>query len=513
MSLYEALAKVALRGPQAAVPRLGLVSPKEPSARWLSPAGDLSVDELLRGASSAAERKRAALEMDTERAATKPALAEGVLNWLSKVDWDEQRASLGSRRADLTSIIIPTFEDWSMTRRAVLSVLETTSHLDVEVIVVDNGSRFHVSRILNAVFHGVPNVLIHTNPINLNFAGGINCGFGLSSGRVVVLLNNDTMVQPGWLEPMVAAIQGDDVVGVQPLLVYPSGTIQCAGVAFGPHNTLPYHFLAGHPQEDVERIGSAAFKQFSAITAACVMIRAADFAAVSGLDEGFANGQEDIDLCLRLREELPDKYFEVVPDSQVIHLEGESESRIVARYVNRERFWRRWAGRIPDRDDWRYRGIGVLGVSFLPLDVEDGELGMSRGTAYFLNRARSTRDGHVILLRAAVRLVQDERPAVQDTLREAVAAIARRAEEGDVQLAVDSLESRYRPSRYLDDVVFHFSVDTLLNPQPGAVNIGVELSDRQFTEQERATLDGVLPVADVVDPSGLPSFWAGLRDD
>lgn len=267
------------------------------------------------------------------------------------IDW---ATVLGERVAGRVSIVIPTFQDGAMTSRAVASVLRNRGDADVEVVVIDNGSEPAVGQHLVASFLTDDRVGYHRMPRNLNFAQGSNVGFARSTGDVVVFLNNDTEVRPGWLEPLVAALEADDVLGAQPLLLYPDDSIQTAGTVFPARDTIPCHFLVGHPPEDAERLGD---QRFHVVTAAALAMRAADVAALQGFDTAFVNGMEDVDLCLRAHE-LRAGDFLVTPASKVTHHEGKTPGRGARIPQNRAVFMDHWRGRLPQPEPERWAAAG-----------------------------------------------------------------------------------------------------------------------------------------------------------
>lgn len=257
--------------------------------------------------------------------------------------WERASEAAPTRVPGRVSVVMPTKDDVAMTVRAVRSVCETARDADVEVIVVDNGSALETRIGLAGALCGEPRVRIESIHRNLNFAIGSNVGLTRSSGELVLFLNNDTVARPGWLEPLLRAIEDPEVVGVQPLLVYPDESIQSAGTVWVAREELPVHFLAGQPPEDA--VG-AAEHPFPAITAAAALFRAVDLLAVRGFDPRYRNGMEDVDLCLRLREERGG-IFRVVPESVIEHHEGETPGRSVHKTENRRLFLQRWHGRLP----------------------------------------------------------------------------------------------------------------------------------------------------------------------
>ncbi|GGF42626.1 hypothetical protein GCM10011519_15630 [Marmoricola endophyticus] len=268
----------------------------------------------------------------------------------SHLDWDAQRRGLPERRAGLVSVCIATFEDWAMTTAAVESVLaaadlvpEGAPGADVEVVVLDNGSRRGVAGVLGSRFAGEDRVRVRTVPCNLNLAIGADVAFHESRGEHVVFLDNDTQVHPGWLPPLLAALEDPDVLGAQPLLVHPDGTVQSAGLVFTGAQEPPETLLAGRPGADARRLGSY---PLHAVSASALAVRASDVVDLKGFDVRFVNGLEDSDLCLRAVDG-GERRFRVVTEASVTHLGRGTEGRR-DRVEGNLRLWHeRWAGRVP----------------------------------------------------------------------------------------------------------------------------------------------------------------------
>ncbi|MBV1780722.1 glycosyltransferase [Paeniglutamicibacter sp. ABSL32-1] len=268
------------------------------------------------------------------------------------VDWPamEERASVPGR----VTISMPVYQDWLMTVRAVRSVLDRSGSVDIEVVVVDNGSAYHYSVVLGLLLESDPRVKYVRLPRNMNFAVGSNYGAYLGTGEFTCFLNNDTIVRDGWLEPLLERLQNPEVLAVQPLLQYPDDSIQTAGTVFMAENRLPGHFLANHPPEDAATVADS---EFSAITGACMLWRTKDVASLRGFDPFFVNGMEDIDLCLRAIEQNGG-YFAVDPRSKVTHHESKTPGRGRNIVSNRSAFMKRWAGRLPSPETDKYVRAG-----------------------------------------------------------------------------------------------------------------------------------------------------------
>jgi len=275
------------------------------------------------------------------------------------VDW----AALAERPVDAStvSVIIPTYDDWELTKAAVESVVESdgVGDLAVEVLVYDNGSSITVSAVLDALDAKHDQLTVIHSPANHGFALGNNLALVHARGATVVFLNNDTTVPADWLTPLTESLRHDEVLGAQPLLLFPSGSVQCAGVAFPSTGGLPHQFLQGFPVEDARCVDDL---RFSAITGAALAMRTADAVALQGFDPLFTNGMEDVDLCQRLAARRPG-HFVVRSAAPVVHHESRTPGRFLKHMQNRLLYLDRWAGVDEPRDDvdlWARAGYRVL---------------------------------------------------------------------------------------------------------------------------------------------------------
>jgi len=271
------------------------------------------------------------------------------------IEWD----SLAARTPTpgLTSVVVPTFEDAELTTACVESLLAGGD--DVEVVVWDNGSSREVAEQLEPL-GAHDRVTLVRSETNHGFALGNDYALRECHGDVVVFLNNDTTVPPRWTAPLRAALADPDVLGVQPLLLYPSGAVQCAGIAFPTCGGLPHAFLQGFPVEDAAGVDEL---EFAAVTGAALAVRWEDAVALQGFDATYTNGMEDVDLCLRLAALRPG-HFRVVTDAPVVHHESRTPGRYDKHLVNRAVYLDRWQRVAEPRDDaalWATRGFAVAG--------------------------------------------------------------------------------------------------------------------------------------------------------
>jgi len=245
------------------------------------------------------------------------------------IDWDAVTESASRRPADLVSIVMLTYADWRMTLEGVQAVLANTEMSSVEIIVVDNGSPASVADILSQGLSGNDRVrLTHLNR-NMNFALGSNLGFALSRGSRVVFLNDDAQVQPGWLPPLVQALDAaENVRAVQSVIINADGETENTGLSVSN----------GRASVRTELTSST---HIDAVSAVAAMFRASDFARCRGFDPIFSNGSEDADLCLRLAKSM-DAVFSVAPSSRVTHFGVFSPGRFAATPGNERIFQERW---------------------------------------------------------------------------------------------------------------------------------------------------------------------------
>ncbi len=256
-----------------------------------------------------------------------------------------QHGYLGSASGEpgKVSIIIPAYNNLQLTRQAVQAVLDNTVYPDYEIILIDNASADGTRE----AFQSHPDLLYIRNEQNVGFARANNQAAEYAAGEFLVLLNNDTIVQPGWLTHLVASLEADvGIVGAR--MIYPNETVQHAGVVFGEGEHPPYHIYSGlpmrHPAVNQRR-------EFNAVTAACLLVRRSLYAQVKGFNENYINCYEDVDLCLKVRHAGWRIIYE--PNALVIHLEGKSAGRqdkIAHSYLL---LLERWRGQL-QRDDLEY---------------------------------------------------------------------------------------------------------------------------------------------------------------
>lgn len=247
-----------------------------------------------------------------------------------------------SGAAPAVSVIVLNYDKSLLTLQALYMLDAYTEPGQIETIVVDNGSRPEAFATLARHAHGATLVRLD---VNRGFGEANNIGVEHAHGQLLVFLNNDAFVRPGWLAPLRAAIEADPRVGaVGAKLLYPDGRLQEAGAMISACGTAVQR--GKHLDPSVSAFNNPGPVDYC--SAAALMVRADAFRTVLGFDLCWDPAYyEDADLCLKLRTiGLATVY---APGAEVVHIEHATSSDssldlrlhdIVA--INRRKFVGRW---------------------------------------------------------------------------------------------------------------------------------------------------------------------------
>jgi GT2 family glycosyltransferase len=239
------------------------------------------------------------------------------------------------------SVVVPVHNREGLTRRCLQRVLGDLPP-DCEAIVVDDASTDTTPQLLAELGEAICSLRLERNA---GFAAACNAGAGAARGEQLVFLNNDTEPELGWLQALLGyAAQHPAAAIVGARLLYPTGTVQHAGVVFG-QDGYPHNLYAGFPA-DHPAVNRA--RRLQAVTGACMLVRRASFERLGGFDEGYFNSMEDVDLCLRLGEAGGEVHY--CPEATVVHLESASRGHEEKFEPSVARYRERWRDRV-HRDD------------------------------------------------------------------------------------------------------------------------------------------------------------------
>lgn len=216
------------------------------------------------------------------------------------------------------TVVIPTKGTQALLDECLTSLAATLpSAARLDIIVVNNGRDVTLPR----AYPFRIRVNVERRPFN--WSAYNNAAAAQSNAEFLLLLNDDvTSVRSGWLDHMIEACAAPTVGPVAPILVYPDGAVQHAGIALGADG-LPFHRDKLMPVEDfVARYGGAPFEVF-AVTGACMLVSRSLFTHLGGLDTRFALSYNDVDFCRRAA--AIHRRAMVVPAAQLVH--GETRTR------------------------------------------------------------------------------------------------------------------------------------------------------------------------------------------
>lgn len=224
----------------------------------------------------------------------------------------ENGITLGSFRINykikgnpLVSIIIPTKDKVDFLIKCVNSVLEKTKYKNFEIIITDTGSEEkETHQFYDEIKKNKKVRIINWSGKKFNYSAVNNFAVDKSKGEFLLLLNNDTeVISPDWIESMLGHAQQKNVGAVGAKLLYPDGKIQHAGVILGIMGVANHASLLigddtiqGFPVPNSKDMT----RNFSAVTAACLMIEKKKYNQVKQLDEKFRIAFNDVDFCLKL---------------------------------------------------------------------------------------------------------------------------------------------------------------------------------------------------------------------
>lgn len=255
------------------------------------------------------------------------------------------------------SIVIPVHDQWALTAGCLASVVADFSSVGYEVIVVDDASGADTAAKLRELV-GITLVRLDENQ---GFIGAVNAGVAAARGRFIVLLNNDTVVRPGWLDALVRTAESSPDVGVVGAkLVYPDGRLQEAG-------GIVWDDASGHNYGRDQDPNDPAYnfvREVDYCSGACLLVRRELLAAVGGLDARYSPAYyEDTDLCFAARAHGYRVLYQ--PVAEICHLEGGSHGTDVAsgvkqhQVVNQGVFLEKWREELALQSppDWEHRRL------------------------------------------------------------------------------------------------------------------------------------------------------------
>ncbi len=234
-----------------------------------------------------------------------------------------------------TSIIILTYNNLQYTRQCIESIRKNTKLGSYEIIIVDNASTDGTKEWINEQ-HGIASI---QNEENNGFPKGCNQGIEIAKGDNILLLNNDVIVTPNWLENLLKCLYSSDDIGAVGPVSNNVAYYQQIDVNYSSLDELN-EFATKHNVTD-----SSKWEERIKLIGFCMLIKRTVFEKIGLLDERFSPGNfEDDDLSIRIRNE---GYKNILCTDTFIHhygnasfIKNENYEKLLSE--NEEKFKEKW---------------------------------------------------------------------------------------------------------------------------------------------------------------------------
>lgn len=250
---------------------------------------------------------------------------EATVEFLPKPMYGMYHTIYSTKDNPLVSILIPNYNHKAILKTCIDSLYNVNTYKNFEIVIVENNStEKEIFDYYEELKKSHDNIQVVTYKGEFNYSRINNFGMKYTNGDYVLLLNNDTeVISPTALSEMVGCIIRPEVGAVGAKLLYEDDTVQHAGVVIG------FSGYAGHVNHGINKddygymVRARINCNYSAVTAACMMVKKSVFNKVGGFDEQFVVACNDVDLCLKICKE---KYL-IVYNAFALWHHYESKSR------------------------------------------------------------------------------------------------------------------------------------------------------------------------------------------
>jgi ADP-heptose:LPS heptosyltransferase/GT2 family glycosyltransferase len=336
---------------------------------------------------------------------------------------DTWRVECSMAAPGLVSVIMPTRAARGLVEAAIRSVRAHTPDGTVEIICPEN---IHPDQPQWKAWLGIHADVVLELAEDFNWSRFNNLGAAAAQGEFLLFMNDDVeAIEPGWLEAMLAHAAQPDVGVVGPLLLYPDGRVQHAGMFLaGNHGIHAFRFA---PADEPGPFGLARVtREVTAVTGACMLMRRDVFDRLGGFDEAHGIIKNDLDFCLRAGEAGLRVVF--TPHACLTHHELASRAAMADSF-DEAKFSRRWRTRFLRGDRLYNPNLAEGSAAYVP-EPEPVELVYA---AQPLIAAESIRRilvikldhiGDFLLAMPAIRRLKQHFPAAEITVLAAAAPLS-----------------------------------------------------------------------------------------
>ena len=220
-----------------------------------------------------------------------------------KKDFGFYRVRYALEGQPLVSIIIPNKDEKDTLKKCIESIQKKSTYRNFEIIIVENNSKTVEIFDYYKEIDGRNGVHVVYWDREFNYSAINNFGVSYAKGDYLVCLNNDMeIISADWIEELLGHCQraGTGIVGAR--LYYPDDTIQHAGVIVGLGGVADHAFVGMDREDPGYCCRAICAQEYSAVTAACLMVKKTVFMEVGGMDTELKIAFNDVDFCLRVKE-------------------------------------------------------------------------------------------------------------------------------------------------------------------------------------------------------------------
>lgn len=241
------------------------------------------------------------------------------------------------------TILIPVFNQYAYTKDLVYSILKETKKINYEIIIADDNSNDETKNIEN----NIKNIKVLRNSTNKGFLRNAKTAVDMANGEYIMLLNNDMIVTPNWLNSLLEVVEKNPDIGIAgSTVLYPDATVQEQGSVI--HEDCSSGWI-NHLQKFTP---SANLKDVDYCSGCSILFKKEVWNKAGGFDERFAPAYyEDVDFCFSVKYKLGLRVVNV-SNSTVFHFLSKTykNSNISLSLRNRKIFQEKWHDILKEKD-------------------------------------------------------------------------------------------------------------------------------------------------------------------